>query len=113
MDDNIYMEPSSICSTSSGNTEDAAEGDNGLLSDHVGVKSWCPSYLLDFSDLSLGQYFFFSTCFINLHPIPVIPVFIRNGLHWNVVMAWYHNLSRAFSICKILLVIRRVELCFL
>ncbi|AES73073.2 putative transcription factor & chromatin remodeling &Metalloenzymes JmjC family [Medicago truncatula] len=58
MDDNIYMEPSSICSTSSGNTEDAAEGDNGLLSDHVGVKSWCPSYLLDFSDLSLGDPIF-------------------------------------------------------
>ncbi|XP_058786350.1 lysine-specific demethylase JMJ21-like isoform X2 [Vicia villosa] len=58
MDDNIYMEPSLVCSTSSGNTEDAAQVDNGLLSDHDGVKSWCPSYILDFSDLSIGDPIF-------------------------------------------------------
>jgi hypothetical protein len=63
MDDNIYMEPSSVCSTSSGNTEDAAQAGNGLLSNHVGVKSWSPSYILDFSDLSMGQYFCFPTRF--------------------------------------------------
>ncbi|CAI8599082.1 unnamed protein product [Vicia faba] len=58
MDDNIYMEPSLVCSTSSGNTGDAAQVDNGLLSDHDGVKSWCPSYILDFSDLSIGDPIF-------------------------------------------------------
>lgn len=57
MDDNIYMEPSSVCSTSNGSSEDAALVDNGLLSDHDEVKSWRPSYILDFSDLSIGQHF--------------------------------------------------------
>lgn len=55
MDDNIYMEPSSVCSTSNGSSEDAALVDNGLLSDHDEVKSWRPSYILDFSDLSIGD----------------------------------------------------------
>ncbi|MED6155381.1 hypothetical protein PIB30_004813 [Stylosanthes scabra] len=58
MDDNIYMEPSSACSTSSGNIEDASMGDNGHLSSYDEVKSWRPSYILDFSDLSIGDPLF-------------------------------------------------------
>ena len=58
MDDNIYMEPSSCISpTSSGNTEDAAMAGDGFLhgnDDGGDKKSWCPSYILDFSDLSVG-----------------------------------------------------------
>ncbi|KAH1245212.1 F-box protein [Glycine soja] len=54
MDDNIYMKPSLVCSTTSGNTEDTTMVDNGLLSNDE-VKSWCPSNILDFSDLSIGD----------------------------------------------------------
>ncbi|KAJ1386188.1 Protein kinase-like domain superfamily [Sesbania bispinosa] len=57
MDDNIYMEPSSVCSTSSG-TEVTALVGNGLSSDYEEVKSWCPSHILDFSDLSIGDPIF-------------------------------------------------------
>ncbi|KAL1344644.1 hypothetical protein HN51_018514 [Arachis hypogaea] len=57
MDDNIYMEPSSAYSISSGNAEDAAKV-NGHLSSYDEVKSWHPSYILDFSDLSIGDPLF-------------------------------------------------------
>lgn len=88
MDDNIYMEPSLACSTSSRNTEDAAQVDNGLLSDHDGVKSWCPSYILDFSDLSIGRYFSLPTYFMNFHATLIILVFIKECF-----MMWHHILS--------------------
>ncbi|XP_061353382.1 lysine-specific demethylase JMJ21 isoform X2 [Gastrolobium bilobum] len=58
MDDNIYMEPSMVCSTSSGNKEDTALVDNGFVSNYDEVKSWCPSYILDFSDISIGDPIF-------------------------------------------------------
>ncbi|RDX72118.1 F-box protein [Mucuna pruriens] len=57
MDDNIYMKPSLVCSTTSGNTEDTTMVDNGLLSNYE-VKSWCPSHIIDFSDLSIGDPLF-------------------------------------------------------
>ena len=89
MDDNIYMKPSLVCSTTSGNTEDTTMVDNGLLSNDE-VKSWCPSNILDFSDLSIGQYFSFPTS-----------KNILSNLYWNVVIIWHHNFSCAFSIYKI------------
>ncbi|KAJ7965736.1 F-box protein family [Quillaja saponaria] len=57
MDDNIYMEPYGISSNSSGNDEDVGRMDNGFSNgcdDAVDGKSWHPSYILDFSDLSIG-----------------------------------------------------------
>ncbi|CAJ1974081.1 unnamed protein product [Sphenostylis stenocarpa] len=54
MDDNIYMKPSFVCSITTGNNEDITRADSGLLS-NCGVKSWCPSHILDFSDLSIGD----------------------------------------------------------
>ncbi|ESW08264.1 hypothetical protein PHAVU_009G032400 [Phaseolus vulgaris] len=54
MDDNICMKPSMVCSTTAGNNEDITIVDNGLLSNYE-VKSWCPSHILDFSDLSIGD----------------------------------------------------------
>lgn len=57
MDDNIYMKPSLVCSTTSGSTEDTTMVDNGLSSNYE-VKSWCPSHILDFSDISIGDPLF-------------------------------------------------------
>lgn len=57
MDDNIYMKPSLVCSTTSGKTEDSTMVDNGSLSNYE-VKSWYPSHILDFSDLSIGDPLF-------------------------------------------------------
>ncbi|XP_027364189.1 F-box protein At1g78280 isoform X2 [Abrus precatorius] len=58
MDDNIYMEPSSVCLTSSRNTEDTAQVDSGLLHNYDEVKLWRPSHILDFSDVSIGDRLF-------------------------------------------------------
>lgn len=86
MDDNIYMKPSLVCSTPAGNNEGSTMLDNGLLSNHE-VKSWCPSHILDFSDLSIGQYF----CF------PTSKKFVSN-LYWNVVIILHHNFLSTFII---------------
>lgn len=109
MDDNIYMEPSLVCSTSSANTEDASRVDNGFFSDHDEVKSWCPSYILDFSDISIGQCFSFPICSKNFYLTSIMLIFISKVLYLNVVMIWYHNLSSAFNK---FLVIRTVGLVF-
>jgi hypothetical protein len=57
MDDNIHMESKSGSLCSSGNAKDAGQEDddsmNGYNEGGKG-KSWCPSHILDFSDLSLG-----------------------------------------------------------
>ncbi|TKY74386.1 F-box protein [Spatholobus suberectus] len=58
MDDNIYMKPTLVCSTISGNTEDTTMADNSLLCNYDEVKSWCPSHILDFSDLLIGDPLF-------------------------------------------------------
>lgn len=58
MDDNVHMEPYSINSCSRGNASDACLADNDCAAgnDHVDVdKSWCPSHILDFSNLSIGD----------------------------------------------------------
>ncbi|KAK4274126.1 hypothetical protein QN277_017404 [Acacia crassicarpa] len=60
MDDNIYMEPSCV-STSSETCGEEAQADNDFLCDssvNRDVKSWRPSYILDFSDLSIGDPIF-------------------------------------------------------
>ncbi|GLT56427.1 hypothetical protein SLA2020_294690 [Shorea laevis] len=57
MDDNIYMEPCGIRSCSNGNL-DAALMENVVMDacdDGGEGKSWRPSYLLDFTDLSIGD----------------------------------------------------------
>ncbi|KAE9603865.1 putative transcription factor & chromatin remodeling &Metalloenzymes JmjC family [Lupinus albus] len=54
MDDNIYMEPS-LVSTSSENTEHVTVVENGFPGGIDEVKSWHPSYILDFSNLSIGD----------------------------------------------------------
>ncbi|KAK6277496.1 F-box domain - like 10 [Theobroma cacao] len=54
MDDNIYMEPS--CMSCSNGI--AAQTNNGSLNGHNNggeEKSWHPNYILDFSDLSIGD----------------------------------------------------------
>ncbi|KAA3466584.1 F-box protein isoform X1 [Gossypium australe] len=54
MDDNVYMEP---CCTF-GSNEIAALTDNGSVNGHNNggeVKSWRPNYIIDFSDLSIGD----------------------------------------------------------
>ncbi|XP_030947080.1 F-box protein At1g78280 isoform X1 [Quercus lobata] len=57
MDDNIHMESSSVTLCLSENAEyaglvdDASNGHDDVLKG----KSWCPSYILDFSDLSIGD----------------------------------------------------------
>jgi len=89
MDDNIYMKPSLVCSTAAANNEDSTMLDNVLLSNYE-VKSWCPSHILDFSDLSIGQYF----CF------PISRKFVLN-LYRNVVIVWHHSFLSTFIIYKI------------
>ena len=56
MDDNIFMESSSVNLHSSENAEGAGLVDDGSNGDDDGLKgkSWCPSHILDFSNLSLG-----------------------------------------------------------
>lgn len=59
MDDNIHMEPCNR-SCSIGSTKDAHTLDNGSVNgcdNTVERKSWRPSHILDFSNLSLGQFF--------------------------------------------------------
>ncbi|TYH31063.1 hypothetical protein ES288_A01G143900v1 [Gossypium darwinii] len=54
MDDNVYMEP---CCTF-GSNEIAALTDNSSVNGHNNggeVKSWRPNYIIDFSDLSIGD----------------------------------------------------------
>lgn len=56
MDDNIHMESSSVTLRLSENAEHAGlvdDASNGH-DDGLNGKSWCPSYILDFSDLSIG-----------------------------------------------------------
>lgn len=67
MDDNIYMEPSCL-STSSETLDEGALADNGFLCVSRDVKSWRPSYMLDFSDLSIGWYLFTRTVIIPIGP---------------------------------------------
>uniref|UniRef100_A0A5B7AMM6 Uncharacterized protein n=1 Tax=Davidia involucrata TaxID=16924 RepID=A0A5B7AMM6_DAVIN len=58
MDDNIHMEPCRISSCSIANTPDAGLMDNGYVNGYNGSggeKSWHPSHILDFSDLSIGD----------------------------------------------------------
>ncbi|KAL6962751.1 hypothetical protein U1Q18_037708 [Sarracenia purpurea var. burkii] len=58
MDDNIHMEPCSVNSCSTEYNSDADPMHNGHVNGyHVGGKerSWCPSHILDFSDLSIGD----------------------------------------------------------
>uniref|UniRef100_A0A5B7AP33 F-box protein n=1 Tax=Davidia involucrata TaxID=16924 RepID=A0A5B7AP33_DAVIN len=58
MDDNIHMEPCWVNSCSIGNTPDAGLMDDGYVNGYNGIgggKSWRPSHILDFSDLSIGD----------------------------------------------------------
>uniref|UniRef100_A0A5B7AND4 Uncharacterized protein n=1 Tax=Davidia involucrata TaxID=16924 RepID=A0A5B7AND4_DAVIN len=58
MDDNIHMEPCWVNSCSIGNTPDAGLMDDGYVNGNNGTgggKSWRPSHILDFSDLSIGD----------------------------------------------------------
>lgn len=62
MDDNIYMEPSFV-SASNGSAKDAGQENKGFSNGsgvHRDVKSWHPSHILDFSNLSIGQHFSFA-----------------------------------------------------
>jgi hypothetical protein len=57
MDDNIYMESKLVSLCLSENAKDAGLEDDDSMNgyDEGGKgKSWCPSHILDFSDLSLG-----------------------------------------------------------
>jgi hypothetical protein len=57
MDDNIHMESRSVSLWLSENAKDAVVEDDDSMNgyDEGGKgKSWCPSHILDFSDLSLG-----------------------------------------------------------
>lgn len=57
MDDNIHMESKSGSLWLSENAKDAGQEDDDSMNgyDEGGKgKSWCPSHILDFSDLSLG-----------------------------------------------------------
>lgn len=53
MDDNIHMESRLVSLFLSENAKDAGLEDDGYDEGGKG-KSWCPSHILDFSDLSLG-----------------------------------------------------------
>lgn len=57
MDDNIHMEASSVTLHLSEDAEYAGLVDDGSNGHDYGLKgkSWCPSYILDFSDLSIGD----------------------------------------------------------
>lgn len=57
MDDNIHMEPFGDNSCFSGASKDAGLVDNGYRNSSDATeegKSWRPSHILDFSDLSMG-----------------------------------------------------------
>ncbi|XP_054788759.1 lysine-specific demethylase JMJ21 isoform X2 [Prosopis cineraria] len=57
MDDNIYMEPSCVSTASETSRQGALADNRSLCGSSVNrdVKSWRPSYILDFSDLSIGD----------------------------------------------------------
>ena len=61
MDDNIHMEPSCVSHCPAEHTSDADPMHNSYVNGyHDGggeVTSWCPSHILDFSDLSIGECF--------------------------------------------------------
>ncbi|KAG8632916.1 hypothetical protein MANES_18G065400v8 [Manihot esculenta] len=57
MDDNVHMEPNCVSSCLGGNSADACLMDSGSngYKDVRYDESWCPSHILDFSDLSVGD----------------------------------------------------------
>ncbi|PRQ21778.1 hypothetical protein RchiOBHm_Chr7g0243001 [Rosa chinensis] len=58
MDDNIHMELCGFNSCFIGNAKDTCLVNNGSLNvdgDHAERKTWCPSHILDFSNLSIGD----------------------------------------------------------
>ena len=61
MDDNIHMEPSCVSHCPTKHTSGADLMHNSYVNGyHDGggeVTSWRPSHILDFSDLSIGEYF--------------------------------------------------------
>lgn len=59
MDDNVHMEPNCVSSCLGGNSADACLMDSGSngYKDVRYDESWCPSHILDFSDLSVGECF--------------------------------------------------------
>lgn len=62
MDDNIQMKPSLVKACLDGNAGDNSLSFNGSKNgwnDIEESESWCPSYILDFSNLSIGSVFFF------------------------------------------------------
>lgn len=54
MDDNIIMEPCWVSSCSNETTSGTGVLDNGS-GDSGGLKSWRPSHILDFSNMSIGN----------------------------------------------------------
>lgn len=62
MDDNIQMKPCLAKSCLGGTTGDnylPSNGSKNGWNDIEESESWCPSYILDFSNLSIGLVFFF------------------------------------------------------
>lgn len=65
MDDNIHMEPCGVNSCFIGNAKTTCLVKNGSLNvdgDSAQRKTWCPSHILDFSNLSIG-WCLFIICF--------------------------------------------------
>lgn len=61
MDDNIHMEPCGVNSCFIGNAKTTCLVKNGSLNvdgDSAQRKTWCPSHILDFSNLSIGWCLF-------------------------------------------------------
>lgn len=60
MDDNIQMKPCLVKSCLGGNAGDnlSHNGSKNGWNDIEESASWCPSYILDFSNLSIGSVFF-------------------------------------------------------
>ena len=60
MDDNIHLEPCRISTCSTPHAIDSCLTDNGSTDGCNGStekESWRPCHILDFSDLSIGEYF--------------------------------------------------------
>lgn len=57
MDDNIHMEPCRISSCLTTPATDSCLTGNGSADGCTEEVSWRPGHILDFSDLSIGDYF--------------------------------------------------------
>lgn len=122
MDDNIHMEPCGVNSCFIGNAKTTCLVKNGSLNvdgDSAQRKTWCPSHILDFSNLSIGWCLFiilflpfsklqnmisiikfeFQTLLYNMDPDPLIMALLPCVYDLDIEYTRKHSVPGVESVC--------------